>query len=172
MENIYYSSFHSPFLKKVFVASTEKGVSMVDFLTREKDFLKELRERFPGRIVRDDRKNRKVLAQLKKYLKGELRRFDCKLDFRGTPFQKKVWSTLVKIPYGQTRSYRQVAQAAGRPKAFRAVGNANGRNSIPLIVPCHRVIESNGGLGGFGYGVNVKKRLLDFEKAHGSSKMD
>ena len=167
MEKIYYSSFDSPLLKKVFVASTERGVCMVDFLKSEKVFLKRLREHFPGKIIKDDRKNGKVLSQLKKYLKGELKRFNCKLDFRGTPFQKKVWAALAKIPYGQTRSYKEIARAIGHPKAFRAVGNANGENSIPLILPCHRVIESNGGLGGFGHGVEVKKQLLEFEKVHG-----
>ena len=167
MEKIYYSSFNSPLLKKVFVASTERGVCMVDFLKSEKVFLKRLKERFPGKIIKDDRKNRNVLNQLKKYLKGELQRFDCKLDFKGSPFQKRVWLALAKIPYGQTRSYKEIAQAIGHPKAFRAVGNANGQNSIPLIIPCHRVIESNGGLGGFGHGIEVKRRLLDFEKAHG-----
>lgn len=166
METIHYSSFNSPFLKKVFVASTEGGVCMVDFLKSEEVFLRRLKEKFPGKIIRDDRKNRNVLNQLKKYLKGELQRFDCKLDFKGTPFQKKVWSALAKIPYGQTRSYKEIARAIGHPKAFRAVGNANGQNSIPLIIPCHRVIENNGGLGGFGHGVKVKKQLLDFEKAH------
>ena len=167
MENIiYYSSFDSPFLGKVFVASTERGICMVDFLKGEKAFLDELRESFPGKIVRDDRKNRNVLDQLKKYLKGELRRFDCKLDLRGTPFQKKVWSALKKIPYGRTRSYGEIARDIGHPKAFRAVGNANGRNYIPLIVPCHRVIENSGGLGGFGHGLKVKKQLLDLEKAN------
>jgi O-6-methylguanine DNA methyltransferase len=149
------------------VASTERGVCFVDFVRTEKGFMKRLKERFPGKIVRDDRRNRKVVKQLKKYLKGELQRFDCKLDFRGTPFQKKVWSALVRIPYGRTRSYGDIAQAIGHPKAFRAVGNANGRNSIPLIIPCHRVIASNGGLGGFGHGVKVKRQLLDFEKTHG-----
>ncbi|MGA2317321.1 MAG: methylated-DNA--[protein]-cysteine S-methyltransferase [Thermodesulfobacteriota bacterium] len=166
METIHYSSFNSPFLKKVFVASTEGGVCMVDFLKSEEVFLRRLKEKFPGKIIRDDRKNRNILNQLKKYLKGELQRFDCKLDFKGTPFQKKVWSALAKIPYGQTRSYKEIARAIGHPKAFRAVGNANGQNSIPLIIPCHRVIENNGGLGGFGHGVKVKKQLLDFEKAH------
>ena len=166
METVFYSSFNSPFLKKVFVASTEGGVCMVDFLKSEEVFLRRLKEKFPGKIIRDDRKNRNVLNQLKKYLKGELQRFDCKLDFKGTPFQKKVWSALAKIPYGQTRSYKEIARAIGHPKAFRAVGNANGQNSIPLIIPCHRVIENNGGLGGFGHGVKVKKQLLDFEKAH------
>jgi len=167
MNKIYYSFFDSPILEKVFVASTERGVCMVDFLKSEKAFLKRLKKRFPGEIIRDDRKNKNVLNQLKKYLKGDLKRFDCKTDFKGTPFQKKVWSALGKIPYGQTRSYKEIARAIGYPKAFRAVGNANGRNSIPLILPCHRVIESNGGLGGFGHGIEIKRRLLDFEKAHG-----
>src|SRR4030042_831060 len=167
MEKIYYSYFNSPLLKEVFVASTERGVCMVDFLKSEKVFLRRLRERFPGKTIRDNRRNREILNQLKKYLKGELQRFDCKLDFKGTPFQKRVWSALAKIPYGQTRSYKEIARAIGHPKGFRAVGNANGRNSIPLIVPCHRVIESNGGLGGFGHGIKVKRRLLEFEKAHG-----
>ena len=167
MEKIYYSSFDSPLLKKVFVASTERGVCMVDFLKSEKVFLRRLRERFPGKTIRDNRRNREILNQLKKYLKGELQRFDCKLDFKGTPFQKKVWSALAKIPYGQTRAYKGIARAIGHPKGFRAVGNANGQNSVPLIIPCHRVIESNGGLGGFGHGIKVKRRLLEFEKAHG-----
>ena len=166
METIYYSFFDTQLLKKVFVASTERGVCMVDFLKSEKVFLKELRERFLGKIIRDDRKNKAVLSQLKRYLQGKLRHFNLPLDFKGTPFEKRVWSELAKIPYGQTRSYKEIAQAIGHPKAFRAVGNANGRNSLPLIIPCHRVIESNGGLGGFGHGLKVKKQLLDFEKAH------
>ena len=167
MKKIFYSSFDSPFLEKVFVASTERGVCMVDFLKSEKVFLKRLKERFIGKIIKDDRKNSNVVNQLKKYLKGNLKRFDCKLDLKGSPFQKKVWSALAKIPYGQTRSYKEIAQTIGYPKAFRAVGNANGQNSIPLIIPCHRVIESSGGLGGFGHGIEVKRRLLDFEKTHG-----
>jgi O-6-methylguanine DNA methyltransferase len=167
METIYYSSFHSPLLKKVFVASTERGVCMVDFFSTERTFLGRLKERFPGKMIRDVRKNRNILNQLRKYLKGDLKRFNCKLDLKGTPFQKIVWLALTKIPYAQTRSYKEIAQMIGHPKAFRAVGNANGQNSIPLIIPCHRVIENKGGLGGFGHGVKIKKQLLDFEKAHG-----
>jgi len=167
MNKICYSSFDSPLLKKVFVASTERGVCMVDFLKSEKAFLKRLKKRFTEEIIRDDQKNKNVLNQLKKYLKGEVQRFDCKLDFKGTPFQKRVWSALAKIPYGQTRSYKEIARTIGDPKASRAVGNANGQNSIPLIIPCHRVIASNGGLGGFGHGIEVKRRLLEFEKTHG-----
>ncbi len=166
MEKIYYSFFNSSLLGKFFVASTERGVCMVDFLRSEKTFLKRLKFKFPGELIRNDQKNKDVLDQLKKYLKGDLKRFDCKLDLKGTPFQKKVWTALSRIPYGQTRSYKEIAKAIGHPKAFRAVGNSNGRNSIPLIIPCHRVIESNGGLGGFGHGVKVKRQLLDFEKTH------
>jgi len=167
MEKIYYSFFDSPILKKVFVASTSKGVCAVDFLTSEQSFLKNLRRQFPGEIARDDRKNRKVLTQLKQYLKGELKHFDCPLDMRGTSFQKKVWAALRRIPYGRTRSYKDIAKSVGCAKAFRAVRNANGSNPIPLIVPCHRVIESNGGLGGFGHGLKVKTNLLNLEKVHG-----
>ncbi len=167
MEKIYYSFFSSPILKKVFVASISKGVCAVDFLTSEQSFLKNLRKRFPGEITRDDRKNQKVVTQLKKYLRGELKKFDCPLDMKGTLFQKRVWSALKRIPYGETRSYQDIAKSIGHPTAFRAVGNANGRNPIPLIIPCHRVIESNGGFGGFGHGLKVKKRLLALEKAHG-----
>jgi O-6-methylguanine DNA methyltransferase len=167
MEKVYYASFNSAILKKVFVASTKKGVCMVDFLTSENAFLKSLRKQFPGEIVRDDRKNRKIISQLKKYLKGDLRRFDVLLDMRGTSFEKKVWSALKRIPYGRTRSYKDIAKSIGHPKAFRAVGNANGSNLIPLIIPCHRVIESNGGLGGFGHGLKVKKQLLKLENAPG-----
>lgn len=167
MKKIYYSSFVSSLLGKVFVASTERGVCAVDFLKTEKAFLRELKERFAGELIKDDRRNKKAVGQLRKYLSGELRRFDCRLNFAGTSFQRKVWSALAKIPYGQTRSYQDIAKAIGHPKAFRAVGNANGQNPIPLIVPCHRVIESNGGLGGFGHGIKIKKRLLDLENAHG-----
>jgi len=164
MEKIYYSSFHSPVLKKVFVASTHKGVCRIDFLTSKESFLKKLRNQFPGDITRDDRKNQKVLAQLKKYLKGELKNFDCPLDMKGTSFEKKVWLALKRIPYGKTRSYKDIAESIGHPKAFRAVGNANGSNPLPLILPCHRVIESNGGLGGFGHGLKIKRQLLHLEK--------
>jgi methylated-DNA-[protein]-cysteine S-methyltransferase len=167
MEMIYYSFFDSALAKRVFVASTDRGVCMIDFLTSEKTFLKELREKFPGKIIRDDRKNRKVISQLKKFLQGKLERFDCPLDLKGTSFEKKVWSTLAEIPYGKTRSYKEIAEAIGHPKAFRAVGNANGSNPIPLILPCHRVIETNGGLGGYGHGLKMKRQLLDLEKLHG-----
>ena len=167
MDHVYYSALELPLLKKVFVASTEKGVCSIDFHTSEREFLKYLKKRFSSKIIKNLQANQKVLSQLKKYVKGRLKDFDCSLDLGGTPFQRKVWAELMKIPYGETRSYQDVARAIGHPKAFRAVGNANGSNPVPVIVPCHRVIESNGGLGGYGQGIDVKKKLLDFEKAHG-----
>jgi methylated-DNA-[protein]-cysteine S-methyltransferase len=166
MKKIYYAVLPSKLLGKIFVASTEKGVCRLDFHTSEKKFLKELKKTAAGEIVKSPRMNEKALSQLKKYVGGGLKRFDCRLDLQGTPFQRKVWKALLKIPYGRTRSYQDIARAIGHPKAFRAVGNANGSNPVSIIAPCHRVIESNGGLGGYGHGLKFKKRLLAFEKAN------
>src|SRR5437899_10516473 len=101
--------------------------------------------------------------QLRAYFAGELREFDLPLDMHGTDFQLRVWRELARIPYGETRSYSQIAAAIGAPQAVRAVGAANGANPIPIIVPCHRVIGSNGALTGFGGGISVKRWLLDHE---------
>ncbi|UVO51812.1 methylated-DNA--[protein]-cysteine S-methyltransferase [Sphingomonas sp. SUN019] len=102
--------------------------------------------------------------QLAAYFAGELTRFTVPLDFRGTDFQQQVWAELVAIPYGETRSYGQIAQAIGRPTASRAVGAANGRNPISIIAPCHRVVGSNGALTGFAGGLAVKEQLLALER--------
>ena len=102
--------------------------------------------------------------QFDEYFSGKRRTFDLPLSTNGTPFQQKVWKQLQEIPYGQTISYSQLAKAVGNPKACRAVGSANGKNPIPIIIPCHRVIASNGGLGGFACGLDVKIRLLELEK--------
>jgi methylated-DNA-[protein]-cysteine S-methyltransferase len=105
-----------------------------------------------------------VASQLEAYFAGRLRHFDLPLDLRGTTFQGTVWSALRTIPYGETWSYRDLAAHIGRPAAVRAVGAANGRNPIPIIVPCHRVIGSNGALTGFGGGLPLKARLLALER--------
>lgn len=104
--------------------------------------------------------------QLQAYFDGMLYRFDLPLETRGTDFQVRVWGVLKNIPYGETRSYRQVADAVGAPRAVRAVGAANGRNPIPIVVPCHRVIGADGRLVGYGGGLPLKKRLLDLESTH------
>ena len=105
-----------------------------------------------------------VLTQLSEFFDGRRKAFDVKLSLRGTPFQLEVWRTLLRIPYGETRTYAEIAKSIGRPAATRAVGAANGANPIPIIVPCHRVIGSNGSLTGFGGGIDVKRWLLDFER--------
>jgi methylated-DNA-[protein]-cysteine S-methyltransferase len=107
---------------------------------------------------------KETATQLDAYFKGKLTEFDIPLLERGTPFQMKVWETIATIPYGSTWSYKQLAKAVGNPNASRAVGTANGCNQIWIIVPCHRVIASGGGLGGYGGGLDVKQKLLDIEK--------
>ena len=102
---------------------------------------------------------------MRAYFAGKLRAFDLPLDLGGTPFQLRVWHELERIPYGETRSYLQIAAAIGAPKAVRAVGAANGANPIPIVVPCHRVIGSGGKLVGYGGGLPLKKRLLTLEGA-------
>ncbi len=106
---------------------------------------------------------KKVKDQLLKYLAGKKKTFDLPLDFRGTPFQKKVWGALSRIPYAQTRSYQDIAEAIGNPKATRAVGMANNRNPLPILVPCHRVIGKDGSMVGYGGGLSLKKKLLSLE---------
>ena len=104
-----------------------------------------------------------VIRQLAEYFAGTRKQFDVPLALRGTTFQIEVWRALQQIPYGQTRSYTEIARWIGRPAATRAVGGANGANPIPIIVPCHRVIGMDGSLTGFGGGIAIKRRLLDFE---------
>ena len=107
---------------------------------------------------------RVVERQLREYFEGKRTEFDLLLHPKGTPFQKAVWKALMKIPYGETRSYGDVAKAVGRPTAVRAVGLANGRNPLPIVVPCHRVIGASGKLVGYGGGLPVKQALLDRER--------
>ena len=104
--------------------------------------------------------------QLEQYFAGERKTFDLKLDFDGTEFQRKVWTALLTIPFGETRSYSQIAKQIGHPNAARAVGAANGKNPISIIAPCHRVIGSTGKLTGFGGGLPAKAHLLALEGAH------
>ncbi|HWQ75143.1 MAG TPA: methylated-DNA--[protein]-cysteine S-methyltransferase [Syntrophomonas sp.] len=104
--------------------------------------------------------------QLWEYLNGKRREFDLPLAPQGTEFQLQVWTTLQQVPYGETRSYKDIALKISNPGAYRAVGQANNRNPIPIFIPCHRVIGSNGKLIGYGGGLELKARLLDLEKCH------
>ena len=113
---------------------------------------------------RDDSAFPDAVDQLESYFAGERFEFDLQLDLVGTPFQRRVWAALLTIPYGETRSYGQIATQIGSPGAFRAVGLANGHNPIGIIVPCHRVIGSTGSLTGYGGGLDRKRALLALEK--------
>ena len=109
---------------------------------------------------------KKTARQLNEYFAGERREFELELAPEGTKFQVEVLEALRGIPYGETRTYRDIAVAVGRPKAVRAVGNANGRNPLPIVIPCHRVIGSDGSLTGFGGGIEAKRYLLELEQRH------
>jgi epoxyqueuosine reductase len=108
---------------------------------------------------------RTYVQQLEEYFAGERREFSFALDLRGTDFQLACWRALLAIPYGQTRSYGDIARAVGRPQGFRAVGMANNRNPVAIVIPCHRVIASDGTLCGYGGGLDVKRKLLELEGA-------
>jgi methylated-DNA-[protein]-cysteine S-methyltransferase len=114
----------------------------------------------PGPVVLDAER------QLREYFNGERNSFDIALDLEGSPFQLLVWRALLRIPYAKTSSYRDVAIEVNRPKGFQAIGQANTRNPIPIIVPCHRVINADGSLGGYGGGTDRKRRLLQLEAQH------
>jgi methylated-DNA-[protein]-cysteine S-methyltransferase len=114
-------------------------------------------------IVEDPKRTAELRRQLAEYFAGERREFDLELAPEGTPFERSVWEALRTIPFGETRSYGEIAAAIGHPGAARAVGRANGANPIPIVVPCHRVIGSNGSLTGFGGGLENKSRLLELE---------
>ncbi len=109
------------------------------------------------------RLERRVAKELVEYLAGSRRQFDFPIDLQGTPFEMEVWTALQSIPYGSTVTYGELAAGLGKPGAARAVGSANGRNPIPIVVPCHRVIAAGGKLGGYGGGLTLKRQLLDLE---------
>ena len=135
------------------IVGTQEGILTITFVDDEFEADRNL----PACMI-------ECLRQLDEYFKGKRQKFSVPLLLNGTEFQKAVWRQLEKIPFGQTVSYGDVARAVGSPRAFRAVGNANNKNNIPIIIPCHRVIGSNGKLVGFGSGIWRKEWLLDHEK--------
>jgi AraC family transcriptional regulator of adaptative response/methylated-DNA-[protein]-cysteine methyltransferase len=146
------------------VAESTRGVAAVLFGNTEKAMLAELRDEFPAaRIDRDDAAGKAAFAALEAMLAGKAPPKGLRLDLRGTPFQIRVWTALQAIPPGETRTYQQIAQSLGAPKAARAVGSACGNNIIGVLVPCHRALRSDGGLGGYRWGLERKEKLLSGE---------
>ena len=141
------------------MVASEKGLREVSWKKQNAPMARSLNE--PGAEV-------KVLSraagQLKEFLDGKRKKFDLPLDAEGTVFQKRVWNALQKIPYGQTCSYQDIAVGIKNPKAVRAVGSANGKNPLCIVVPCHRVIAADGSIGGYSGGLKLKRELLGLER--------
>lgn len=157
----FYTTFDTPFCKIILVG-TKDGISGLHLDTGEgkREFA----------IDDDWLRNENIFANAKKnietYFTGNLHCFSVPLQLHGTDFQKKVWTALLDIPFGEVRTYGEVAAAIGNKKASRAVGMANSKNPIPLIIPCHRVIGADGSLTGFAHGLSIKHKLLEFERQH------
>jgi O-6-methylguanine DNA methyltransferase len=149
----------------IFLAATDHGLCRLSIGLSLGDFLAQLTS--TTNKIEWKQQDHPVLysatLELSEYFQGNLKMFQVPLDLRGTAFQKRVWETLLRIPYGETRSYADIAKAVGSPRAVRAVGGANAANPVPIIVPCHRVIASDGSLGGYGAGLDCKRHLLALE---------
>ena len=164
-DEIRYREIESPIGKFIIGASGE-GCVISEFSDRGgfERINRRIEKRYNAPLVPG---NNKFIDQLeeefKLYFEKKLKVFKTPLDYKGTPFQKSVWTELLKIPYGETRSYGQIAKNLDKPGAMRAVGKANGDNYLPIIIPCHRVIEANGKLRGYGGGLWRKKYLLELE---------
>lgn len=156
MSEMFHTTIESP-VGPLFLAGEGRGLRYVSFAASRS-------AQKPRRDWTEDRKPfAETIRQLRAYFTGKLQEFDLPLLFDGTEFQVLVWENLRKIPYGETLSYGELARRIGKADAVRAVGAANGANPIPIIVPCHRVIGSNGDLTGFGGGLPIKKKLLALE---------
>lgn len=142
------------------IAIEENGLAITRLYFVNKDLEKEVE------IKEETWLMRKAIKEIKEYLEGKRNSFDLPLEPEGTEFQKKVWNVLKEIPYGETRSYGEIAKLIGNEKASRAVGMANNKNPIMIMIPCHRVIGVNGKLVGYAGGLDVKEKLLNMEKNH------
>ncbi|HEY2289563.1 MAG TPA: methylated-DNA--[protein]-cysteine S-methyltransferase [Thermoanaerobaculia bacterium] len=167
MTTYYTTTMDSPCGPLLCVVDETGAVVRIDFGTNRKGrearkITEQMRDEGID-VVEDPGRTAELRRQLAEYFAGERRDFDLRLSAKGTPFERSVWDELRKIPFGETRSYGEIAQALGRPGAARAVGRANGANPIPIVVPCHRVIGSDGSLTGFGGGLEAKSLLLEIE---------
>jgi methylated-DNA-[protein]-cysteine S-methyltransferase len=147
----------------IYLSASDRGITRVGFEAPPEKLSKTLSEpRAAAKILREG------LSQLTEYFKGTRQVFDLPMDADGTDFQKRVWKELTRIPFGKTISYGELARRVKNPKASRAVGSANGKNPIGIVVPCHRVISSDGSIGGYAGGVPLKKHLLALESGNSS----
>ncbi len=166
MPKVYCTSFDSK-IGHIYIASTDKGVCKISIPKEsKKDFFDWLSVHFDDDdVVENKSRNKEAIDQLNRYFNGKLAKFSSPLDQIGTTFQLRVWKELIRIPYGTTITYKQLARRVGVPRGFRAVGTANGSNPLPIVVPCHRVVGHDGSLGGYSAGVKTKEFLLRLEGA-------
>lgn len=164
LTDVAVATVDSP-LGRLLLARTRAGLVRIGFPTEDHDaILDDLAARLSPRVVEDRRRLDTVHRELDEYFAGRRRRFTTPLDWSlSTGFRRRVQEAIAAIPYGEVRTYREVAAEAGNPAAVRAAGSACGSNPIPLVVPCHRVLRTGGGLGGYGGGLDVKRRLLHLE---------
>ncbi|SDI83368.1 methylated-DNA--[protein]-cysteine S-methyltransferase [Natribacillus halophilus] len=168
MQTIKFTEMESP-VGIITLVATENGLCQLLFGDYRETNVKirawMAKRNIRGELQHDDDYFFDVREQLQEYFQGERQAFNLPIDIHGTSFQKHVWEALRHIPYGETQSYKQVATTLRAPKAVRAVGNANNQNPLPIIIPCHRVIGSNGAFVGYGGGIEKKKKLLALEGA-------
>ena len=160
---IEYTTFNSP-IGKIYIAAVKEGVVKISFSTKSPEELEKYCQKYLGAGVWEGSEyTRNAKQQILKYLEGKSQSLDFPVIHLNSSFRKKVLEAERNIPYGETRSYGEVAKMVNNPRAPRAVGSANAENPLPLYFPCHRIISSNGNLGGYGGGLVVKKSLLDLE---------
>lgn len=162
MEKIYYSDIETP-VGNIWAVQSNKGLMMLSFPQEEEKLLADVAKHTDTVPEYRPSKLDDLGIWLEKYFNGQKLKYRKKFDLRGTVFQKKVWETLFKVPYGALVSYGQLAANIGKPRASRAVGNAVGDNPIAIVIPCHRVVRGNGAIGGFGGGLPRKRILLNVE---------
>ena len=160
-EFMVYENFDSP-IGTILIIADNSGLKELRFIKRD-SFINQP-ERTQNNFTKAEEICKQAKEELQKYFEGRLKQFTVQLSPEGTDFQKSVWKELCKIPYGKTLSYKQIAENLNNPKSCRAVGNANGKNPIPIIIPCHRVICTGGKLGGFSAGLDRKRFLLSLEQ--------
>ena len=160
---LYYTVIDLP-TGPAFAAATQAGITRLTLkMPTLAECIQELEAEFGVKPVASSRPFAQLKKELAAYFSGEPVAFSVKLDVAGTGFQKRVWQELMKIPYGNIRSYKWLAAMAGNPKGSRAIGGALSRNRVAVVIPCHRVVQSSGGLGGFACGLDIKRKLLELE---------
>ncbi len=162
---VYYAEMSTP-VGELFVAATQMGLVRISFLLNESGFVSDLRARLNAEVVKSPDDVAGIVEQLNEYFSGKRSKFDVSIDLTlATPFQRRVLEAANQVPAGRVTTYGELARRIGQPRASRAVGNALGRNPVPIVIPCHRILREGGGLGGYTGGLHIKKKLLEIEGA-------